>query len=267
MPGVRNCGSPYRHVGIGAFALSTSKGAASVPQADRKQALCRDIDNLMNPHEQDEDQASQPYPDSFFRRVDEGDDRLFYAEPRLVVHIDDSAIAAIGRYFHQELPSNGVILDLMSSWRSHLPEGLPRSQLVGLGLNAAEMRDNPALDRRLVHDINADPTLPFLDQTFDAVVVTVSVQYMTRPVEVFSEVRRVLRDGGAFHVIFSSRMFPTKAVAVWQRLDSRGRAQLIGTYFQRSGGWDSPAASDISPGPGAVGDPVYVVSAARAGDI
>ena len=106
-----------------------------------------------------------------------------------------------------------------------------------------------------------------VQQTFDAAVVTVSVQYMIRPIEVFSHVRRVLKDGAAFHVIFSNRMFPTKAVAVWQRLDSRGRSQLIDSYFRRSGGWGSPEESDIGPGPGSGGDPVFVVSAARLGAI
>ena len=221
----------------------------------------------MDDHEQSGERAAQPFPDSFFRRADENDDRLFYVEPRLVVHIDEPAIAAIGSYFQRELPPNGDILDLMSSWRSHLPDGFPRKRLVGLGMNAAEMRDNPALDEWVVHDINADPRLPFADQTFDAAVVTVSVQYMTRPVEVFSHVRRILKDGAAFHVIFSNRMFPTKAVAVWQRLDSRGRAQLIESYFHRSGGWDSPTESDISPGQGPGVDPVLVVSAARLGAI
>ena len=214
-----------------------------------------------------EDERAKPYPDAFFRRIDETDDRLFYVEPRLVVHIDEPAIAAIGRFFQRELPPNGVILDLMSSWRSHLPDEFPRKRLVGLGMNGAEMRDNPALDQWMVHDINADPRLPFPDQTFDAAVVTVSVQYMVRPVEVFSHVRRVLKDGAAFHVIFSSLLFPTKAVAVWQRLDDRGRTQLIESYFHRSNGWDSPTESDISPGPIVGRDPVFVVSATRLGAI
>ena len=221
----------------------------------------------MDPLEQNEGRAAEPYPDSYFRRVDEADDRLFYVEPRLVVHIDEPAIAAIGRYFQHELPPDGDILDLMSSWRSHLPDEFSRNRLVGLGLNAAEMRDNPALDEWVVHDINAEPRLPFADETFDAAVVTVSVQYMTRPVEVFSDVRRVLRDGAAFHVIFSNRMFPTKAVAVWQRLDDRGKAQLISSYFRRSGGWDPPTERDISPGRGSGTDPVFVVSAAKLGAI
>lgn len=205
------------------------------------------------------------YPPEFFRRIDESDDRLFYTEPRLVVHIDDHAIAAIGRHFSQTLPEDGVILDLMSSWRSHLPADFRADRVVGLGLNEVEMRENPQLDEYVIHDLNEDPRLPFDAAVFDAVVVTVSIQYMTRPVEVFSEVRRTLKESSYFHVIYSNRMFPTKAVAAWQALDNRRRGQLVGSYFKSSGDWEDIALYDISPNTGAYSDPVYVVSARKPG--
>ncbi len=203
------------------------------------------------------------YPPQFFRRMDESDDRLFYTEPRLATHIDDHAIAAIGRYFADNLPEGGVILDLMSSWRSHLPPQFRAENVIGLGMNEVEMNENPQLDERVVHDLNADPRLPFEDSRFDAAVVTVSIQYMTRPVDVFSEIRRILKAGSLFHVIYSNRMFPTKAVAVWQALDDHRRSQLIGSYFTSSGGWVDIALRDISPSVGSYSDPVYVVSARK----
>ena len=187
---------------------------------------------------------------------------MFYAAPRLVVHIDQFAIKAIGEYLSGVLPSGGVILDLMSSWRSHLPEGQPRGKVVGLGLNAVEMRENPQLDDALVHDLNANPTLPFRDDTLDAAILTVSVQYMTRPEQVFREVARTLKPGARFHVIFSNRMFPTKATAIWKALSDEDRGRLVGAYFRRSGGWEEPEAKDITPRLGIYCDPVYVVSAA-----
>ena len=205
------------------------------------------------------------YPPEFFRRMDESDDRLFYTEPRLVVHIDDHAIAAIGRYFSEMLPEGCVILDLMSSWRSHLPPDFRAGRVVGLGMNDVEMRENLQLDEYVIHDLNDAPCLPFDDAMFDAAMVTVSIQYMTRPVDVFTEVRRILKVGASFHVIYSNRMFPTKAVAVWQSLDDRRRGQLIGSYFTSSGGWEDIALYDISPNTGAHSDPVYVVSARKAG--
>ena len=199
----------------------------------------------------------------YFRRDDERPDALFYSEPRLVVHIDDHAIRAIGQYLLETLPSGAVILDLMSSWRSHLPEGQAREKVVGLGLNRVEMKENPQLNDSVVHDLNANPTLPFRDRTFDAAILTVSVQYLTRPEQVFSEVARALKPGARFHVFYSNRMFPTKATAIWKALSDADRAKLIGTYFRRSGGWMDPEARDITPRLRFYSDPVYVVSAEK----
>ena len=131
------------------------------------------------------EKPESPFGPEHFRRDDERPDAVFYAEPRLVVHIDQFAIEAIREYLLGVLPSGGVILDLMSSWRSHLPEGQPRGKVVGLGLNAVEMRENPQVDDALVHDLNANPTLPFRDDSLDAAILTVSVQYMTKPEQVF----------------------------------------------------------------------------------
>ncbi|MDP6455462.1 MAG: methyltransferase domain-containing protein [SAR202 cluster bacterium] len=209
--------------------------------------------------------APQPFPENYFQRVDGNDDRLFYTEPRLVTHIDDHAIAAIGGFFQQHLPRNSTILDLMSSWRSHLPDGFPTEKVVGLGMNEVEMRENPQLDEWVIHDLNSDPQLPFETGAFDAVVVTVSIQYMTGPVEVFSEVRRILKDDGAFYVIYSNRMFPTKAVAIWQNLSDNQRAQLIASYFVKSARWSQPTARDVSPDLGFRTDPVFIVSANKLG--
>ena len=153
----------------------------------------------------------------------------------------------------------------MSSWRSHVPEELPRKRLVGLGLNAVEMAENPELDEAIVHDVNADSKLPFGDGSFDAVVLTVSIQYIVRPVEIFVQVNRVLRDAGSLHVVYSNRMFPTKAVAVWKALDDASRAGLIASYFQYSGGWGPTQTVDIGSKDVTHADPVYVVAASKSG--
>lgn len=209
------------------------------------------------------EESPDHYPPELFRRQDESDDSLFYAEPRLVVHIDYPAIGAISAYLNDELPPDGVILDLMSSWRSHFPLDLPVRRLIGIGLNDVEMNENLQLDERITHDINANPSLPLDDGALDAAVVTVSIQYMTKPVEVFRDVNRLLKPGASFHVIYSNRMFPTKAIAVWQSLDDRRRAQLIASYFQNSGGWDNIRAINITPQLSHYSDPVYVVAATK----
>ena len=205
--------------------------------------------------------AQSQYPAELFRRQDESDDRLFYAEPRLVTHIDDYAIEAIRAYLREALPPHGTTLDLMSSWRSHLPYDLPMQRVIGLGLNAVELDENPQLTDRVAHDLNAEPRLPLETNSVDAAIVTVSIQYIVKPIAVFREINRILRAGAAFHVIYSNRMFPTKAVAVGQSIDDRMRAQLIGSYFANSGGGTTPKAMDISPNIGFYTDPVYVVTA------
>jgi SAM-dependent methyltransferase len=201
----------------------------------------------------------EPLDPRYFRRDDESPDALFYTEPRFTVHIDDGAIAAVTAIYRELLPGGAAVLDLMSSWRSHLPAGEAYARVVGLGMNAAEMADNPQLDEYLVHDLNADPALPFEDGTFDAVVVTVSVQYLTRPVEVFREVNRVLKSGGVFVLTYSNRCFPTKAVAAWLAADDRQHAQIIATYFHHSGNWGEVYAEDRSPHTDVFSDPLFAV--------
>jgi SAM-dependent methyltransferase len=192
--------------------------------------------------------------------MDESDDALFYTQPRLVVHIDEQAIACVTGLLREYLPPGGDILDLMSSWRSHLPEDVRFGRVVGLGMNEVELRENPQLSERLVHNLNLDPRLPFGDSSFDGAVITVSVQYLTQPVAVYREVGRVLRPGAAFLTIFSNRMFPTKAVSVWHALDDAGHAQLVSDYYARAGGFEQIEAFDAS---GPRGDPVFLVLGRR----
>lgn len=204
--------------------------------------------------------STQEFPREYFQRIDESDDGQFYTTARKVVHIDDGAIQALREQFAVLLPENGTLLDLMSSWRSHLPEALKPKRVVGLGMNAEEMADNPQLDRYTVQNLNLNPMLPYEDDAFDGAFCTVSVQYLTQPTAVFSEVRRVLKPGGIFIVSFSNRCFPTKAVAVWQGTGDRAHLALVTAYFEQSGGWEDVTAWQ-KPGKGwlAQGDPLYIV--------
>jgi SAM-dependent methyltransferase len=207
---------------------------------------------------------SSRFPDDFFRRIDDDDDAVFYSTPRPVVHIDPGAIMKVGEIYARLLPRGGAILDLMSSWRSHLPAHLRPTRVVGLGMNRAEMEDNPALTEVVVHNLNATPRLPFADAEFDGAVVTVSVQYMTRPLETFSDVARVIKPGAPFVVTFSNRMFPTKAVAIWQSLDDYDRAKLVGRYFMDAGGFENIEFIDRSAPTMPPSDPIWAVVGYRA---
>lgn len=203
------------------------------------------------------------YPESSFDREDESDDSLFYLEPRLLVHIDDAAINELGKYLFDQLPEGATILDLMSSWRSHIPGNIVIGEVYGLGMNSEEMSNNPQLDHWIVKDINKDPKLPYEENLFDAVIVVVSVQYITDPIEIFKEVNRVLKKNGKFHVVYSNRMFPTKATKIWKVFDDIERASLIGSYFANSGGWSVPNAVNLSPRGHITSDPLYAVSAQK----
>lgn len=175
------------------------------------------------------------FPPGAFDRVDEGADTEFYLPPRLVTHIDDGAIEALRGFYGQVLKPGDAVLDLMSSWVSHLPDELELGEVIGHGMNEIELKANPRLTSWFVQDLNRDPALPLGDDSLDAALCCVSVQYLQRPVEVFSEVRRALRQGAPFIVSYSNRCFPTKAVAIWRSLDLRGHASLIHHYLDKAG--------------------------------
>jgi hypothetical protein len=206
------------------------------------------------------------FPAAAFERIDPAPDQRFYESPRYVVHIDDGAIAAVGALIERLAPPRPRILDLLSSYRTHLPPELAASEVVGVGLNAAEMAANPQLSRWTVQDLNADPAITEPDDTFDLALCTVSVQYLTRPLELFDAVRWVLRSpgaaesGGAFLVTFSNRCFPTKAVRIWLEGDDTEHLALVRQYFLLSGGWTAVEAAAHTP---PSGDPLFGVWARR----
>ncbi len=207
--------------------------------------------------------TNQNIPPEYFRRDDESADENFYQSPRKVVHIDDGAIAAVSQLYGELLPTGGHILDLMSAWRTHLSATYKPSKVTGLGMNADEMADNPQLTDFVVHNLNKKPTLPFSDQSFDGAICTVSVQYLTNPVAVFKDLRRVLKPNAPAIFTFSNRCFPTKAVEVWQSASMQQKANLVATYL-REAGFADIHAEDRSPAPklslfGGSGDPLMGV--------
>jgi SAM-dependent methyltransferase len=199
-------------------------------------------------------------PPAFFDRQDETDDAQFYSMPRFVVHIDAETIAALTQVYRELLPQQGALLDLMSSWVSHLPEDKKFARVAGLGMNALELAKNSRLTDYVVQDLNLQPELPYDTASFDAVVNAVSIQYLTRPVEVFRSCARVLRPGGLHVVALSHRCFPTKAIRAWHVLPARQRLEVVQTYFSNAGGYDAPTVLDRSP---AEADPLWIVMARR----
>ncbi|CAA9568215.1 MAG: hypothetical protein AVDCRST_MAG86-1280 [uncultured Truepera sp.] len=201
-------------------------------------------------------------PRNAFRRQDESPDELFYRQPRFVTHIDDGAIGAVTQLYREFLPAGGAILDLMSSWVSHLPPEVSYRRVVGLGLNREELARNPRLERFVVQNLNTNPQLPFEDGAFDGADIAVSVDYLTDPVTVLRDLGRVLAPGAPVVITFSNRCFPTKAVAVWHTLSDPGRLELVEGYLQEAGNWEGIEGLDRSPN--RWGDPLYAVVARAA---
>lgn len=193
-------------------------------------------------------------PPQFFERADQSPDEQFYLEPRFVAHIDEATINALTDYYREFIPPHARVLDLMSSWISHLPEELELDRVAGLGMNQAELSANPRLTDYCVHNLNETPQLPYDPEAFERVTLAVSVQYLIQPIAVMSSVRDVLTEGGSICIAMSHRLFPTKAVLAFQQLAASDRLRLVGQYLERAGFKDVTFA-DRSP-PGA--DPLWL---------
>lgn len=172
---------------------------------------------------------------SAFSRRDAAPDTQFYTKPRLVQHLDDTALKIVTDTYGRFLTEGMEVLDLMSSWQSHVPRGVALKRLAGLGLNNEELRKNSQLTEFTLQNLNQDPILPYADESFHTVLNTASVEYLTDPMAIFHEVARVLKPGGVFAVTFSNRWFPPKAIRLWEELHEFERMGLVLEYFLKSG--------------------------------
>jgi len=202
-----------------------------------------------------DDSAQEAPPASFFTREDESADEHFYQQPRFVEHIDQSTIDALTEYYRKVLRPGIDVLDLMSSWVSHLPEDLNLGRVSGLGMNGAELEANPRLSDWWVQNLNTTPELE-AREAYDAVLCTVSIQYLVKPVEVMRAVHNTLRPLGTVHISMSHRCFPTKAIAAFQQLGPKERVQLV-SYYLEEAGFDEVEFLDRSPD---VGDPLWILT-------
>jgi SAM-dependent methyltransferase len=201
-------------------------------------------------------------PQGAFTKIDAEEDEFFYEPPRLVYHIDDGAVAALTEFYRMALPAGGVVLDLMSSWVSHLPPEIAYAEVIGHGMNAAELAANLRLSRWFVQNLNRDPRLPLADNSIDAAMICVSIQYLQQPIAILREIARVLRAGAPLVISFSNRCFWTKAVAVWRVLDDDGHARLVERYL-RHAGFDRIETHRLAEWVEDVSDPMTAVVAPR----
>lgn len=219
--------------------------------------------------------AWSDYPDGDGSvRADESPDGFFYAAPRLIGHVDRQASRMLTSLYAPRLSAGMRVLDLMSGFVSHLPEDADLT-VTGLGLNAVEMAANPRLANHLVHDLNASPRLPFPDAAFDAVVLSLSAEYLVNPLPVFRDCARVVRPGGIMLTGISKRWFPEKCVREWMDLHEFERVGLIldlyrqagfaeGQFSQSARNWPRPF-DDPHIGQTLDSDPVAVIGGIRSG--
>jgi SAM-dependent methyltransferase len=206
------------------------------------------------------------------QKLDDSNDSLFYEHPRFVTHVDERFIEQLTELYQQRLTPNSRILDLMSSWISHLPTDMDFARVDGHGMNAEELAKNPRLSSYFVQNLNENPTLPFADRTFDAVLNAVSVQYLQQPEAIFAEIYRILKPGGIAIVSFSNRMFYQKAIAAWRDSSDANHIALVKRYFESVKGFSQPEVI-ANQGPPinpilkkmgmASSDPIYAVIAER----
>lgn len=207
-------------------------------------------------------------------KLDETDDSLFYDAPRFVTHVDENFIQQLTDLYRERLQPNSRIFDLMSSWVSHLPDDLQFEFVEGHGLNQEELARNPRLDHYFVQNLNQKQLLPLPDRSFDAVLNTVSIQYLQLAEAIFAEVYRILKPGGLFIVSFSNRMFYQKAIQAWRDGSEADRVELVKSYFAAIPGFSQP---EVIHRPGSIpsflqmlgmsgGDPFYAVIGQRLPD-
>ena len=213
--------------------------------------------------------------DSSFKRMDDREDSLFYETERLVQHLDRTAIEQVSEIHGRFLQPGMQLLDLMSSWVSHIPESITDLNVTGLGMNADELARNPRLTSKVIQDINLQTTLPFDDRQFDAVICSASVEYLTEPVAVFRELGRVLKPGAPAIITFTDRWFPTKVIELWTGLHPFERLALVQEYFRSAGNFTDIETETARGRPRpeddkyarqqAFSDPVYAVWARASG--
>jgi len=173
-------------------------------------------------------------------KIDTTEDEYFYSFPRFVTHVDDNFIKTLTNLYRTKLKPNMKILDLMSSWVSHLPDEIKFSHIEGHGMNEEELQKNPKLDHYFIQNLNKNPQFPLADQEFDAVLIAVSIQYLQYPEAILSEIHRILKPDGIVIISFSNRMFYQKAITAWRDNNEETRVKLVEYYLKSIEGFSQP---------------------------
>tara|TARA_Y100001968_G_C19149994_1_gene615706 strand:- start:39 stop:692 length:654 start_codon:yes stop_codon:yes gene_type:complete len=173
------------------------------------------------------------------QKEDNKDDEIFYSNPRFVYHLDKSFRNRLTSLYSEYLKPNTILLDLMSSWVSHLPENITFKKVLGHGLNKIELAANKRLDEYWVQNFNKDQILPLEDSSVDYCTLVAGWQYLQYPELISSELKRIIKPNGQLIISFSNRAFWQKSPRIWVEGSSLDRANYISAILV-SQGWNVP---------------------------
>ena len=169
-------------------------------------------------------------------KSDISDDEIFYQQPRFVHHLSDSFRNRLTSLYSEYLLNHHIILDLMSSWVSHLPSNINYKKVIGHGMNEAELSSNERLDRFFVQNLNKKQNMPIEDSSVDVGLIVAGWQYLQYPEKVSLELSRVIKSDSLLIISFTNRAFWTKAPNIWTYSSEEKRIEYV-TSVLTSNGW------------------------------
>ena len=169
-------------------------------------------------------------------KADISDDEIFYQQPRFVHHLSDSFRNRLTSLYSEFLLNHHIILDLMSSWVSHLPSNISYKKVIGHGMNEAELSSNERLDKFFVQNLNKKQNMPIEDSSVDVGLIVAGWQYLQYPEKVSLELSRVIKSDSLLIISFTNRAFWTKAPNIWTYSSEEKRIEYV-TSVLTSNGW------------------------------
>tara|TARA_Y100001968_G_C19222868_1_gene650616 strand:+ start:112 stop:762 length:651 start_codon:yes stop_codon:yes gene_type:complete len=170
------------------------------------------------------------------KKMDMGDDEIFYSRPRYVHHLSDSFRSRLSNLYSEYLLNHHVILDLMSSWVSHLPSNIRFKKVIGHGLNEAELSSNKRLDSFWIQNLNKTQNIPIEDSSVDVGLIVAGWQYLQYPENVSLELSRIIKPESFLIISFTNRAFWNKAPNIWTYSSEEKRIEYV-TSILNTNGW------------------------------
>ena len=169
-------------------------------------------------------------------KSDISDDEIFYQQPRFVHHLSDSFRTRLTNLYSEYLLKHYIILDLMSSWVSHLPPNIRYKKVIGHGLNQAELSSNERLDSFFVKNLNKKQNMPIEDSSIDVGLIVAGWQYLQYPEKISLELSRIIKSDSLLIISFTNRAFWSKSPNIWTYSSEVKRIEYV-TSILIDNGW------------------------------